>query len=308
MMQEQLTKEKIIKFFFPFWPMKIFQSVIGICTLAALIGLSIILNLFKIKITANITISMAWLPTIIIGWYFGPIIGLFMGFIIDTINWLIFSGVWFWLYAIQEPLLGLMVGLIASVFFLIKQSKNHFLWSLILNQILLFSFLIASIFIIFFYTDPNNSYFISASGVGGSNSEILIHTQLVLRWVILGILIALFIAIESLVGYKYHKWKINPELNQTMFETFLFMTIIAILSTVIFSFLLGPISAIKYYEFVNGVTAPNLVKYGVIFYLLPRVIKEAFKTPLYIVVLSLIVCALNPTIIRLKDKFHHSYH
>lgn len=307
-MEHQKTN-KFIKFLFPFWPVKIFKSITGICVLAALIGLSILLNLFKINITAGITISFAWLPGIIIGWYFGPIVGLLMGALIDTINWLIYGGVWFWMYALQEPILGLIVGIISSLFNIIRNTKQHFSICLIINQIMLIGFIISSIFIVFYYTDPNNPFFQSISNAENSTSNMIKTTQLYLRWIILGILLGLFVIVEVIVGYRYYLFKKDRDADSIRFETFLFITIVALTSTVIFSFLLGPISAIEYYKFLNNTSyVPNLVNYGVMYYLLPRVIKECFKTPIYIIVLTALVCALNPAIVSFKNRIINSYH
>lgn len=307
-MEHQKTN-KFIKFLFPFWPVKIFKSITGICVLAALLGLSILLNLFKINITAGITISFAWLPGIIIGWYFGPIVGLLMGALIDTINWLIYGGVWFWMYALQEPILGLIVGIISSLFNIIRNTKQHFSICLIINQIMLIGFIISSIFIVFYYTDPNNPFFQSISNAENSTSNMIKTTQLYLRWIILGILLGLFVIVEVIVGYRYYQFKKDRDADSIRFETFLFITIVALTSTVIFSFLLGPISAIEYYKFLNNTSyVPNLVNYGVMYYLLPRVIKECFKTPIYIIILTTLVCALNPAIASFKNRIINSYH
>lgn len=307
-MEHQKTN-KFIKFLFPFWPVKIFKSITGICVLAALLGLSILLNLFKINITAGITISFAWLPGIIIGWYFGPIVGLLMGALIDTINWLIYGGVWFWMYALQEPILGLIVGIISSLFNIIRNTKQHFSICLIINQIMLIGFIISNIFIVFYYTDPNNPFFQSISNTENSTSNMIKTTQLYLRWIILGILLGLFVIVEIIVGYRYYQFKKDMNSNFVRFETFLFITIVALTSTVIFSFLLGPISAIEYYKFLNNTSyVPNLVNYGVMYYLLPRVIKECFKTPIYIIILTTLVCALNPAIASFKNRIINSYH
>ena len=307
-MEHQKTN-KFIKFLFPFWPVKIFKSITGICVLAALLGLSILLNLFKINIIAGITISFAWLPGIIIGWYFGPIVGLLMGALIDTINWLIYGGVWFWMYALQEPILGLIVGIISSLFNIIRNTKQHFSICLIINQIMLIGFIISSIFIVFYYTNPNNPFFQSISNAENSTSNMIKTTQLYLRWIILGILLGLFVIVEVIVGYRYYLFKKDRDADSIRFETFLFITIVALTSTVIFSFLLGPISAIEYYKFLNNTSyVPNLVNYGVMYYLLPRVIKECFKTPIYIIILTTLVCALNPAIVSFKNRIINSYH
>lgn len=232
-----------------------------------------------------------------------------MGALIDTINWLIYGGVWFWMYALQEPILGLIVGIISSLFNIIRNTKQHFSICLIINQIMLIGFIISSIFIVFYYTNHNNPFFQSISNVENSTSNMIKTTQLYLRWIILGILLGLFVIVEMIVGYRYYQFKKDMNSNFVRFETFLFIIIVALTSTVIFSFLLGPISAIEYYKFLNNTSyVPNLVNYGVMYYLLPRVIKECFKTPIYIIVLTTLVCALNPAIASFKNRIINSYH
>lgn len=300
-------KLKTLKFFFPFWPVKVFKTVTGICVLAALLGLSILLNLFKVPIVAGITISFAWLPGIIIGWYFGPVVGLLMGFVIDTINWLIYGGIWFWLYALQEPFLGLIIGLISGMFMLVQQTKYHFKLTIILNQIFFLCFLFVSIFIVFYYTDPNNPMFNKLSGSGIKNTLAIANQYL--KWVILALLLTVFGIVEGIMIYQLVAYNKVANKDVSKFETYSFVIIIVLTSTVIFSFLLGPISAVEYYKFINNVTqVPNLINYGVIYYLLPRVIKECFKTPIYIAILSVLICALNPTLINLKNRLLNSYH
>lgn len=304
-----MNSKIVVKFLFPFWPIKVFKSITGICLLAALLGLSILLNLLKIRIGSGVTISFAWLPGIIIGWYFGPIIGLFMGSLIDTINWLAFGGVWFWLYAIQEPILGFIVGLISSSYAIIKTTKYHFQISVTINQIMFLLFLSISILLVFLYTSPNNPFFVAINGQTNATADIIKKTQKYLRWIILGVLLLLLIIVESIIIYKYRQWKQNPQINLENFETFLFLSVITLTSTLIFSFLLGPISAIEYYKFLNNTTnVPNLINYGVMYYLLPRVIKECFKTPIYMLVLTALVCSLNPVVKGIKNKLDSSYH
>lgn len=302
----QSLKLKTLKFFFPFWPVKVFKTVTGICALAALLGLSILLNLFKVPIVSGITISFAWLPGIIIGWYFGPIVGLMMGFVIDTINWLIYGGIWFWLYALQEPFLGLIIGLISSLFVLIQQNKNHLKIVISLNQIFFLFFLALSIFIVFYYTDANNPLFSNLSNSGIKNT--LEITNKYLRWVILALLLVVFGIVEGIMIFKVKQWKQDHNEDVSKFETFSFVIIVVLTSTVLFSFILGPISAIEYYKYINNTTqVPNLINYGVIYYLLPRVVKECFKTPAYIFILTVLICALNPMLVNIKNRLMNSY-
>lgn len=295
------TKTAIIKFFFPFWPIKAFKTTKTIFLLAFLIALSIILNLINIKIVGGISLSFAWLPVIIIGWYFGPIIGLLMGAIIDTINWLIYGGIWFWLYAIQEPLIGLITGLLVSSFFAIKKRKHHFLINLIISQLITIGFLIFSIAIVFYFSKPEQNNLITSN-----LNNLLVKTNQIIKWLIISFLILFFIIIEAIIIYKLIKLK--QQKKQDQFEDFLFICVLMIVITTLFSYLLGPISAIEYYKFINQTSnVPNLINYGYIYFLLPRVIKECFKTPVYIILLTLIICSLNPLLIKLKNNIYNSY-
>ena len=71
---------KVKKFLFPFFPIKTFRSTRLLLVLAILIALRVVLGFINIKIAPfALTISIAWIPVMLIGWYFGPVIGLTMG-------------------------------------------------------------------------------------------------------------------------------------------------------------------------------------------------------------------------------------
>ena len=294
------TKNTLIKFLFPFWPIKVFKTTKTIFVFAFLIALSILLNLINIKIIGGISLSFAWLPVIIIGWYFGPVIGLIMGGVIDTINWLIYGGVWFWLYAIQEPLIGLITGFFVSCYLLINKIKNHFKINFTISQIILVIFLIFSITFVFYFSNPKNNL------INSNLNSLLLKTNQIIKWLIIGFLILFFTIIESIVIFKIIEYK--KQSKPEILENFLFISTLMIVLTTIFSYLLGPISAIEFYKFLNKTSyVPNLINYGYIYFLLPRIIKECFKTPIYITLLSLIICGLDPLLIRLKNSIHNSY-
>lgn len=119
-------------------------------------------------------------------------------------------------------------------------------------------------------------------------------------------MILFFIIIESIVIFKIIEYK--KQSKPEILENFLFISTLMIVLTTIFSYLLGPISAIEFYKFLNKTSnVPNLINYGYIYFLLPRIIKECFKTPIYITLLSLIICGLDPLLIRLKNSIHNSY-
>ena len=275
-----------------------------IVILSALIALGLILNLFVIPIpTIGINLSFGWLPTMVLGWYFGPILGFALGFTIDTLNFAIHGGVWFWLYAIQEPLLGMISGIIGSIHIFARKKEWKLFISIIINQLFMLGFAIFSIAIIFVYTDPNNPAFIKLVQSGQLTYEI----NTIFRYVILGVIVVFLVIIEWIIWQQYKKFK--KQQNVDKFLIFLYSSIICIASTVLFSFILGPISAIKYYEYLNNRTPPNLLKYGVIYYLLPRVTKECIKTPIYVFLLLGVIYATTPSIkhIQLIAKNTYKY-
>lgn len=302
-----MGKEKLNYFFiflFPLRPIKTFRSVVILCILGFLIALAIALSAISIKIPGvGMTISFTWLPTMIIGWFFGPIIGLFLGALIDTLNWLIFGGFWFWLYAIQEPCVGFFVGILSSLYRLYFFNKNKIKTTLIINQLFIIVFLILTLFFIFYYTSNKNPLYDKLVSTG----QIPEAMNTIFRYLISGFLIFFAIIIEIIVFVNYKKIISNKDTQQNRLLIFLFTIIICITSTFIFSFILGPISAIKYYEFVYNKTPPNLLKYGVVYYLLPRIIKECIKTPIYISLLSIIIYSINPVFEKVKSIAINTY-
>ncbi|MCQ2748205.1 MAG: ECF transporter S component [Mycoplasmoidaceae bacterium] len=96
----------------------------------------------------------------VIGWYFGPIVGLVFGAITDTISFLLpGGGIWFWMYAIQEPIIGLLSGLVGSVCRIRKSSQtNKITIDIIINQVMVIGFAIISSFALIYWLDPSHPY------------------------------------------------------------------------------------------------------------------------------------------------------
>ncbi|GAA5414583.1 ECF transporter S component [Ureaplasma sp. OM1] len=270
--------------------------------LAVLIALGLILNLFSIPIPAfGIDLSFAWLPTMVIGWIFGPVVGCLLGIIVDNLNFLIHGGVWFYLYAIQQPMLAFIAGFVGSLFRLAKQLNWHFLINVIINQLFIFAFIAVSIFIMFAYTNPDSKAFQHLVKSG----RMSVKVNEIFRWVILAAMILFAALIEGITIYQYYRWKQHK--NNLKFTLFLYSSIICILSTIIFSFILGPVSAIKYFEFMYGRTPTSLFKYGVVYYLLPRVLKECVKTPIYIILFLSVLMVALPIVEHIQNTAKNTY-
>ncbi len=253
-----------------------------------MLAIRLILSLFSIRIPIlGINFSFVWIPVYIVGFYFGPFFGLFFGILSDTFAWLLSGSVWFWMYAIQEPCIGLLSGIIGSCFFLFNKKSIKQL--IVIQQLIVFFFVIFTIVIVFSYynkIDANQNI----NATNNFNKKLYV--------ILLSIFLSCFLLfneVQTIIMYlKYKKHKVLY--NYTLY---LYISILIIISIIIFSFILGPITQIKFYEFLNNNPPSNYLKYGTMFYLLPRVIKESFKTPIYILLVFLIVFAI-------KHQFHYN--
>lgn len=248
--------------------------------------------------SVGISLSFGWLPTILAGWFFGPIYGLFIGFSIDTLNFLIHGGIWYWMYAIQEPLVGLISGLISSMAYFIKNKSNSIKVSFIIFQIFFIVFyLFTNLVIIIIANTDFNLFLILANK--GNIGDLQISVLLIVIFVFLALF---FILIEIIACLKYKKMKFYQHNKNNENDDFYYICIVSVVMTFIFSFLLGPISAIEYYKYINDKLPSSYIKYGLFYYLIPRIIKEMFKTPLYIFLLWGLVISLNVVIKQTKNK------
>lgn len=95
--KHKISKKEILCYlFFPLYPVKALTNISLLVMLAALIALGLVLSLIHINIPGvGISIGFSNLASLLIGWFFGPVYGLFMGMTIDTIAYLMQGGVWF---------------------------------------------------------------------------------------------------------------------------------------------------------------------------------------------------------------------
>lgn len=277
----ETKKTKTIRFFFPLYPLKTLKVPYLMCIVASLIALRVVFQFFSISIPQfNMSLSLAHTPIIIAGWLFGPVFGLIFGVFTDTLMFLIQpAAAWFWLYAIQEPLLCMLSGILGSLYVLRLNAKNTFI-DLVVLKILAFGFLIATYVFVLLYAVPGTSM------QGGSKFDVLFYSTY--KYIALGALLIFIIIFEGFFWFFRSKKKNKNNMV-------LYLSTIAFLNAIIFSFLLGTISAIEYYKFLNnGMESPLFTKYGMMFYTLPRIIKESIKTPIQIIVLIGVVYAINP--------------
>lgn len=248
-----------------------------------MLALRIILQVFSIKIpSVGMRISISWLPIYVVGFFFGPIIGIFFGAIADTTVWLLNGGVWFWMYAIQEPIIGFISGIFSGIFFLTKKCKA--IWYMILWRILVYGFIIGSILII----GLNYSLISNGSYMGSKsmNHELIFFS-------IISILLVIFVIILEFMNYHFYKKKRNKQISNDNYRLFIYVSMINILCIVLFSFILGPISQMELWKYLGRKPPTNFLKYGIMYLLIPRILKEAIKTPIYIVILFSLIYSLK---------------
>ena len=293
-----LHKERfsLKKFFFPFSPIKAFRSLRLIFLMAILIALRVVLGFAVIPIKPiGLSISLAWVPVMVIGWYFGPVAGLVLGLICDTLNFLTTGGVWFWLYAIQEPIVGLVAGLIAG-FYRYRKSKEkiNIQTDIIISQVVTVLFIAFSYIILLKWLDPKNF---------GHDKPAYVDFYNIYKWVALSLLLVFFVLYETFTIVNLTRKK--KETKHMLSYVYASCLVIVLMAT--FSFALGPITAVKYAQFVGAKLPSGYLEYGSIFYLVPRVALEAIKVPVEIGVLFGIITLCDSKVKNLVYKINSSW-
>lgn len=289
-------KEIVLKIFFPFYPIKIFKHNSLILVLAILISLSIILGYIKIKVpNVGMTLAFGWLPTIVGSWFFGPVIGVFLAALIDTINFILHPRIWYWLYFIQEPALAIISGFFGSFVLLFGKQKKSFIFGFLFSQIIINTFFLFTLLIIVmqFHNDFNlvNVLF-DKNQIGELQPKILFI-------LIITMLCLFFVIIQIILNFKFFK---NKRSIQSTNNNLFYVASLSLVLTFIFSFLLGPISTIEYFKYINNKPPSLFIKYGKYYYLLPRIIKEIFKTPIYILLLNSLILSIGFQINKTRNS------
>jgi hypothetical protein len=121
------------------------------------------------------------------------------------------------------------------------------------------------------------------------------QVDVIYRWLSLSLITAFFILMEV---YTFYNLSVNST-NKQHNITFIYTLILVALVALVFSFMLGPISTASYLEYLNGVPPANWVKYGAVYYLIPRIVVQSIKTPLEAALLTSLVLVLDPTVSRI---------
>ncbi len=290
------AKQVCLRLFFPLYPIKALQNVSLLVLLAAMIALGLVLSLIHINIPGiGISIGFSNLASLLIGWFFGPIYGLVMGAVIDTCAYLMQGGVWFWLYAIQEPLIGMLAGLISSLYRL-SQRKQNLKLDFICFEVVLNLFVILTYVLMLYYAQDGSLSYDQMVRLD-KISALFASTY---KWILLGCLIVFYLTVQSVTIYRFCQDYKHRQLGKL--SIFMYAAITCVIVTCIFSFILGPISAVEYFVYLNGRKPTSLLKYGLSYYLLPRVIKESIKTPIYIVLYLSLILLTSPIMQRILTR------
>lgn len=253
--------------------------------LAVLLAMRIILEALSINIPGVVlSLSFNWIPLMLMGWYFGPIYGLLLGAVSDTLCYFIFAGggsIWYWMYAIQEPIVGFIAGLMSAVCKLrINNEKSNVIVDILIQQIIYIVFGSSCYIILILWLDSTH-----AQSVGSSYHEVY-------KWLSLALITAFFIVMEIFTFYyvTYHKE------NKFGLITFIYATCLVMIIVLIFSLALGPIITVSYLTYVNGSVPDQWMDIGMAYYLIPRVIIDSIKVPLEATLISFIAINLDPMI------------
>ena len=123
------------------------------------------------------------------------------------------------------------------------------------------------------------------------------------KWITLGCLAFFYITYELFIFF-YIKRKNK---NSQKLITFLYSAINVIIIITLFSFVLGPITAISYLKFIGKQLPKAYLEIGSIFYLVPRIAIETIKVPIEIWLLFMIVNIFDKKIDSLINKINNTW-
>lgn len=200
------------------------------------------------------------------------------------------------MYAIQEPIVGLISGILGSLFFLDK--KNNILVN-IFWRIIIYGFVFFCSFYVF-----SNLNFINKDNFQGSKSS---NNELIFS-IIISILLIVFLIVLELLNFIYYKK--NKKFKNNKNILFLYVSMSVAINIMLFSFILGPIIQLEYLQYIGNPPPTGFLKNGVIYLLIPRILKECIKTPVYIILLFSIIYAIKTQYINLlnvsKNKWNNT--
>ncbi len=272
---------------FPYFPIKWRYSPQLIVFLAILLALRFLTQVFTLPIGPVLRLSLNWVPSSLIGWTFGPVFGIFIGAAVDTLTFFWGGGVWYWMYAIQEPLIMMLAGVVGGVFRL-RENARTWLADYCAFQLVATGFVaIAAAGLVNYASAAFADAPLDALGLPR-------EATIYVTWVAM----ALFYGASQTV---VHVMAFRRRARRRKLIFCLYVCMLAVLLSIVFSFTLGTLAAIGFVGYVsNGAPATGFAAYGAYWYLIPRVVKETFKLPLTVACLSGMIGLADPYLRQIK--------
>ncbi|MDR1991737.1 MAG: hypothetical protein LBP70_03350 [Mycoplasmataceae bacterium] len=194
------------------------------------------------------------------------------------------------MYAIQEPILGLISGLFASWCVYRRNNPKNSLWTdITIQQIIYIAFAACCYTILILWLPKNETY--------------MTPIYLAYRWIAISLISGFFVMIEC---FTFYNIIVNRQ-NKIRNVTFIYTLVLVAISTLVLSFMLGPISAVAYLKYLNGSTPSAWIKYGAVYYLIPRIIVQSIKTPLEALLMTSLILTIDPLVNRMLTNINNRW-
>ena len=291
------TKKNIKKFFFPI--SKPFSSVKTLTFIAIIFTLYIFLVLCTMYSVLNF--SIPWIPIMVLGWYLGPIYSCFLTIVFDNIRFFLLSqvgGLWFWLYAIQAPLVALISGLFGGLFYYRINSIKSFcsksiIFDVIFNNLIVISFFIFTTFMLLSFVNNSTKF------KGSEKIEtFFLNTY---KWIAISLLTFSLVSFETIIiiNFRCNLQRKKDFISQILILCYCSSLVLVIMF--IFPYVLQPIATIEYCKYCGF---PNK---SFLFYLIPQTFRQSIIVPIEIFVLKTIILLAQKQFNEINDQINNQW-
>ena len=270
---------KWLKFLFPYYPLHLYKSFTLMAFLAFLFALHIILVYVGFNLPlVNLQVGFDWIPTYLAGWFYGPIWGAIFGFVANNISWLQTGATyWYWMYAIQEPIIAIFASLVSYYCSFSLKSKQIKL-DVIFQQLIFFIFVICTLTLISLCWTNH----IKFNGVSVNNNQ-SINNLLVATMVIFSFFV---VASETYILVKLKKHQ-----QKGIYHLKMWLGAITVISSMIFLFaiVLGPITDVNYLYAFHFINNPSISKTLFLSDVIGQILLQCIRLPIAIIIFYLII-------------------
>ena len=270
---------KWLKFLFPYYPLHLYKSFTLMAFLAFLFALHIILVYVGFNLpVVNLQVGFDWIPTYLAGWFYGPIWGAIFGFVANNISWLQTGATyWYWMYAIQEPIIAIFASLV-SYYCSFSLKSKQIKWDVIFQQLIFFIFVICTLTLISLCWTNH----IQFNGVSVNNNQ-SINNLLVATMVIFSFFV---VASETYILFKLKKHQ-----QKGIYHLKMWLGAITVISSMIFLFaiVLGPITDVNYLYAFHFINNPSISKTLFLSDVIGQILLQCIRLPIAIIIFYLII-------------------